>query len=198
MTAEYYRIIDACRRGLLTYLERVITQIPLKENISVLDAGCGTGVPTLFLAGQLNCKITALDTDKKALDFLKEKAEHAGMGYRVKIINNSATDHHFEESSFDIILAEGLLNIIGFVMVLVTFQGVNLLDEVFKLNSIHAYAEGGGVFFLVVLGLAIFVPTMMYFLPMPKEDVSRDEESLVEAKLNDGNTTGVSANEDGN
>lgn len=76
-----------------------------------------------------------------------------------------------------------LLNIVGFIMVLVTFQGVNLLDRVFKLNSIHAYAEGGGVFFLAVLGLAVLIPLIMYFLPMPKEDIARETDSLTQAKL---------------
>jgi len=76
-----------------------------------------------------------------------------------------------------------LLNVIGFAMVLVTFQGVNLLDKAFNLNSIHAYAEGDGKFFLIVLGLAILIPTLMYFLPKPKEDVTRDVDSVSESRL---------------
>jgi len=61
-----------------------------------------------------------------------------------------------------------LLNVIGFIFVLVTFQGVNLLDSLFKLGSIHAYAEGGGVFVLAVLGLAVLIPLVMVFLPEPR------------------------------
>ncbi len=60
--------------------------------------------------------------------------------------------------------------------VLITFQGVNLLDSVFKLNSIHAYAEGGGVFMLAMLGLAMLIPLVMHFLPKPvEEDLRKDE-----------------------
>jgi cytochrome c-type biogenesis protein CcsB len=62
-----------------------------------------------------------------------------------------------------------LFNIIGFISVLITFVGVNLLDSVFHLNSIHAYAEGGGVFMLVMLGLALLIPIVLYFLPAPAE-----------------------------
>ena len=76
-----------------------------------------------------------------------------------------------------------LFLIIGFVSVLITFQGVNLLDSVFKLNSIHAYAEGGAVFFLVVLGLAVLFPVIMYFLPAPREDVARNLDSISTAKV---------------
>ena len=63
-----------------------------------------------------------------------------------------------------------LFNCIGFVAVLITFQGVNLLDQAFKLNSIHAYAEGGGVFMLVILGLALLIPIAMNFMPTPKDE----------------------------
>lgn len=70
-----------------------------------------------------------------------------------------------------------LFNIIGFVAVMITFLGVNMLDGIFKLNSIHAYAEGGAVFFLVILGLAVLIPTLMFFLPMPKEDIMLGEKA---------------------
>lgn len=69
-----------------------------------------------------------------------------------------------------------LLNIIGFAAVLVTFIGVNLLDSAFKLGSIHAYAEGGKGFLLIILGLAILIPLIMLFLPTPTEESQRREE----------------------
>lgn len=73
-----------------------------------------------------------------------------------------------------------LLNLIGFIAVLVTFQGVNLLDSVFKLGSIHAYAEGGGTFILALLGLAILIPLLMHFLPKPPEDDLRKDDGVGE------------------
>ena len=75
-----------------------------------------------------------------------------------------------------------LFNIIGFISVLITFIGVNLLDSVFKLNSIHAYAQGGQEFMLIFLGLAILIPVLLYFLPTPREE-PRVEKDLSEFKL---------------
>jgi len=72
-----------------------------------------------------------------------------------------------------------LLNVIGFAAVLITFQGVNLLDQVFKLNSIHAYAEGEGTFLLTALGIALLIPILMHFLPGPREDITKDEDSFI-------------------
>ena len=65
-----------------------------------------------------------------------------------------------------------LLSIVGFSCVMMTFQGVNLLDSAFGLSSLHAYAEGGATLMLAVLGLALLIPIVLFFLPMPKEDIS--------------------------
>jgi cytochrome c-type biogenesis protein CcsB len=73
-----------------------------------------------------------------------------------------------------------LLNIIGFVAVLVTFQGVNMLVNITGGTSIHAYAQGGGAFILVLLALAILIPVVMHFLPMPAETDLRKDEAMGE------------------
>jgi cytochrome c-type biogenesis protein CcsB len=75
-----------------------------------------------------------------------------------------------------------LFQIIGFMSVLITFIGVNLLDEVFKLNSIHAYAEGGSVFMLVMLSLALLIPVVLYFLPVPKGAEGEEKSELRDFK----------------
>jgi cytochrome c-type biogenesis protein CcsB len=69
-----------------------------------------------------------------------------------------------------------LLNLIGFVAVLVTFQGVNLMVKAFGTTSVHAYAEGGGTFMLIILGLAVLIPLIMHFLPKPPEEGLRLDE----------------------
>ena len=73
MTGEYYQIKDKCRKELLKYLSEVFFQIPGIENPKILDIGCGTGVPTIWLAENTNGIITAIDTNKHSLDRLQEK-----------------------------------------------------------------------------------------------------------------------------
>ena len=63
--------------------------------------------------------------------------------------------------------AFGLSVVAGVVITLI--RGMKL-DEVFELNSIHAYAEGGAVFMLLMLGLGILIPVLLYFMPAPKAD----------------------------
>jgi cytochrome c-type biogenesis protein CcsB len=77
-----------------------------------------------------------------------------------------------------------LMNLIGFGCVLITFQGVNLLDSMFKLNSIHAYTAGDGkghweTFFLAALFLCVLIPLVMLMLPKPSEELQSREEELL-------------------
>ena len=66
-----------------------------------------------------------------------------------------------------------LMNLIAFMAVMITFKGVNLLNEIFGLESIHAYTSGSlkasdwalmGSFTVITLGLVVAM-----FMPGPDE-----------------------------
>lgn len=111
---EYYRIKDNCRAGLLQYLAKAISMIPVIDNPVMLDIGCGTGVPTLWVAEKLSGSFLAVDIDNNALDWLKKKARNRNLEERITTLNRSYSDYIAEPGSFDLILAEGFLNNIGF------------------------------------------------------------------------------------
>jgi cyclopropane fatty-acyl-phospholipid synthase-like methyltransferase len=111
---EYYKTKDQCRQGLLLYLEKAVSIIPGSAFYHILDIGCGTGVPSMFLAGHFKSSLTAIDTDKSALAFFQKKVKEANFSDRIIIQNVSFFDFAAEKESFDLIVAEGLLNITGF------------------------------------------------------------------------------------
>jgi cyclopropane fatty-acyl-phospholipid synthase-like methyltransferase len=111
---EYYRLKDTCRIGLIKYLHNAISLIPVEGQNRILDIGCGTGVPTLYMAEQFTGSITALDTDKSALEFFQDKINQGKYLNTIDIQNISFFDFRAEKNSFDIILAEGFLNVVGF------------------------------------------------------------------------------------
>jgi cytochrome c-type biogenesis protein CcsB len=75
---------------------------------------------------------------------------------------------HFRSYSWFNAYRAALTSLIGFVVVLITFQGVNLLDSYFKTNSIHAYAEGGNpAVMLGLLSAMLLAPLVLLFLPIP-------------------------------
>jgi cyclopropane fatty-acyl-phospholipid synthase-like methyltransferase len=112
---DYYLIKDRCREGLVRHLEKACSKIPEIDNPGILDIGCGTGVPTMWLAGNFSGSVTAIDIDKDALEFLEKKIHSKHLQNRVKTINISFFDFtSVPGDPFDMILAEGFLNVVGF------------------------------------------------------------------------------------
>jgi cyclopropane fatty-acyl-phospholipid synthase-like methyltransferase len=114
MPAEYYQVKDNCRKGLLKYMEEAFSLLPKARNPQILDIGCGTGVPTLWLAENYGGKITAIDTDAGALEWLDSKIIARKLEDQITTVNISFFDLKSAPCFFDIILAEGFLNIVGF------------------------------------------------------------------------------------
>ena len=75
MDKVYFIIKDNCRKGLLKYLSKAILLLPTIEDPLLLDVGCGSGVPTLFLAENFDGKIIAVDPDTESINRLEKKIE---------------------------------------------------------------------------------------------------------------------------
>lgn len=114
MNREYFEIKDSCRKGLLKYLEKALLRVHVNENTKVLDAGCGTGVPIIMLAQRYNCNIRAVDIDVASLNYLKEKVNILKLTDSFTIDNLSFLEIENQYKKYDLILAEGLLNVVGF------------------------------------------------------------------------------------
>ena len=105
---------DRLRENLTKYTKKAFQMLPELDNPTILDVGCGTGVPTMELARLGNGQITGLDISQPLLDELKRKIEAAGLSDRVKTVKSSLFEMAFLDESFDIIWAEGSISVIGF------------------------------------------------------------------------------------
>ena len=99
---------------MIRYLEQACSKIPRIANSNILDIGCGTGVPTLWFADNFPGVITAIDTDKDSLDFFQKKITYKNLQDKIKTLCISFFDFKPGPDSFETILAEGLLNVVGF------------------------------------------------------------------------------------
>jgi len=135
---EYFQIKDICRQGLIKYLARACTKIPYQNHHKILDIGCGTGVPTLWLAENFHGNITAIDNDLQAINYLKYKAHEKKIHHRIRSICTSFEKFKLENGPYDLILAEGFLNVIGFengfekINELLEFKGYLVIHDEFK------------------------------------------------------------------
>ncbi len=107
-------IKDECRKNLNRFTIEAFSRIPLIDKPLILDAGCGSGVPALALIEHCNGVVFAVDVDRANLHRFEKKASSLKNRDRINIINGSIFNDSLFDFKFDIILAEGLLNVIGF------------------------------------------------------------------------------------
>jgi SAM-dependent methyltransferase len=112
--ARFQRQKDRIRKRLLKYTRKAFRMLPKLDKPRILDIGCGSGMPTMELARLSNGEVVGLDIDQGLLDVLRGSVEKAGLSDRVKVVNRSLLDMKFPDESFDIIWAEGSINVIGF------------------------------------------------------------------------------------
>jgi len=123
---DLFEIKDECRENLNKYTDRAFLTIPEIDKPIILDAGCGTGVQTLSIIKLCNGNIFAVDPDQYSINWLIKKVAALKLKDRIKIINDSILNPKLFNYKFDIILAEGLLNVIGFE------KGVQILINYLK------------------------------------------------------------------
>ncbi|MBN1454652.1 MAG: class I SAM-dependent methyltransferase [Methanomicrobia archaeon] len=113
---------DRFRANLLSYTRRAFRMLPALVHPTILDIGCGTGVPTLKLARLSNGTVLGLDINQPALDDLQRRIVAANLSDRVKAVHGSLFELEFPDESFDILWAEGSIAVIGFEQGLEAWQ----------------------------------------------------------------------------
>jgi ubiquinone/menaquinone biosynthesis C-methylase UbiE len=110
------------REKFLEYTRKAFNFIPNLGNQSIIDIGCGTGIPTIELAKLIKGKIIGIDINQESLNELNGKIEKYGLSDRVKTENCSFLEIDFPEGTFDIIWAEGVTYFISFERALIEWK----------------------------------------------------------------------------
>ncbi len=113
-------------------------QIPQKQNIRILDAGCGTGVGTEYLV-HLNptADVVGIDISAGALQIAKERCQRSG-AKRVEFHNLSLYDVEQVPGEFDLINCVGVLH--------------HLSDPIRGIQALAKKLASGGLMHIFVYG----------------------------------------------
>jgi SAM-dependent methyltransferase len=80
----------------------------------ILDLGCGNGGQTVTLARHTEGSILAMDNHQPFLDELQRRTEAAGVSGRIQVSLRDMRSLEKGDGSFDLILSEGALFVMGF------------------------------------------------------------------------------------
>jgi SAM-dependent methyltransferase len=105
---------EEIRRNFLQFTRRAFAMLPAMKEPGILDAGCGSGVPTMELAALSPGRVVGLDMDPGPLAMLRGKIEKAGLKHRVSALRGSILAMPFRDESFHVVWSEGSMHVPGF------------------------------------------------------------------------------------
>jgi len=85
-------------------VEKVIEKFKDKANLKIIEIGVGSGVISTILAKNLDCKITAVDINKKALQLAKENFILHKVDNKIDLIESNLFSN-VKEKNFDICIS---------------------------------------------------------------------------------------------
>ncbi|MDR7240548.1 class I SAM-dependent methyltransferase [Neobacillus drentensis] len=91
----------------LQLTKEFLSREKIDETKSILDAGCGTGQTSAYIAEQYQCNVTSLDCNKIMLE--KARQRFSSLHLPIEVRHGSTENLPFDEGSFDIILSESVI-----------------------------------------------------------------------------------------
>jgi len=106
-SAIAHRDHDYCNPVAATKIERILDLLPLKEEASVLDLGCGRGELSLRIIERFQARVTAVDFSSPMLDAARERAEWCGALAHLRLLKLNIAEYEPDTASFDLTVMLG-------------------------------------------------------------------------------------------
>lgn len=101
--------LDSRQREQLIPPERLISQMPIEKNHTLLDVGAGSGFFTIPMAESTSGKVYAMDPDRRMLSFIDNKAKEKGL-VNIELIQDYIENLRIQNSSIDFVMASLILH----------------------------------------------------------------------------------------
>lgn len=100
--------VGGAHPGGLQLTKELLSREKIDETKSILDAGCGTGQTSAYIAEQYRCQVTALDCNKIMLD--KARKRFSSLHLPIEVKEGSTEILPFDKMVFDMILSESVMS----------------------------------------------------------------------------------------
>lgn len=99
--------VGGAHPGGLKLTKELLAQEKMNESTKILDAGCGTGQTSAYIAKKYGCDVTAVDQNKIMVE--KANKRFSAEEISIKAIEGTMENLPFANDSFDFILSESVM-----------------------------------------------------------------------------------------
>ena len=100
--------VGGAHPGGLQLTKKILSDEEIDETMSILDAGCGTGQTSAYIAQKYHCQVTAMDYNQVMLDKAKKRFSTLNLNLPIEV-NHGSVENLANNRLFDIILSESVI-----------------------------------------------------------------------------------------
>lgn len=106
LTVEDLEPVDAFHIRGREATRELASLLRLDEGLNVLDAGCGIGGTSRYLADRYGCRVTGVDLTAEYVTVAEDLTRRVGLADRVDFRRGSVLELPFDDGSFDVVWTE--------------------------------------------------------------------------------------------
>ena len=107
-TIEMLSELDHLHGGGFATTEAQVEVAEIPKGCHILDAGCGIGGPSRYLAVEYDCTVEGIDLTPEYIDVAIQLNELVGLDDRISLKVGSVTDLPFEDERYDVVLCQNV------------------------------------------------------------------------------------------
>jgi sarcosine/dimethylglycine N-methyltransferase len=107
-TVAMFNLVDQLHGGGINATKALAEWAGLAKGMRVLDAGCGIGGSSRYLAQTYGCKIDAIDLTPEFVAAAKRLNELCELGDAIAVREGSVTDLPYADASFDLVWSQNV------------------------------------------------------------------------------------------
>ena len=131
-SADTLYFADQLHGGGLNSTKAQAALIPITDKTRVLDAGCGIGGGSRYLAQTYGCRVEAIDLTPQFVEAAIRLNNLCGLGDRISVREGSVTDLPYANESFDLVWSQNVT--------------MNVADKQRMFSEAYRVLTPGGIF----------------------------------------------------